>query len=173
MPDFPQYKPTWSATPYWDSRKDLPELRASSQNRPIPIKKDDPLAVMPTRGSSEAAGWDLYSCQPATVPAKGQCIIDTGICCAMPHGVYGRVAPRSGLAVKHQINVGVGVIDSDYRGRIKVLLQNMGDVPFDVKIGDRIAQIIFEPILLNELIEVKELPITHRNESGFGSTGTN
>ena len=83
------------------------------------------------------------------------------------------MAPRSGLSVKHQINVGAGVIDSDYRGRIKVLFQNTGDVPFDVKIGDRIAQIIFEPIILNKLIEVKELPVTTRNESGFGSTGTN
>ena len=90
----------------------------------------------------------------------------------MPRGVYGRIAPHSGLSVKHQINVGASVIDSDYRGRIKVLLQNMGDVPFDVKIGDRIAQIIFEPILLNKLIEVKDLPITNRNTSGFGSTGT-
>jgi dUTP pyrophosphatase len=78
------------------------------------------------------------------VPKRGQALISTGLAFAIPTGNYGRVAPRSGLAVKNSINVGAGVIDSDYRGEVKVLLFNHGDADFEISEGDRIAQLIIE-----------------------------
>lgn len=91
----------------------------------------------------------------------------------VPEGTYGRVAPRSGLAVKNFIDVGAGVIDQDYRGNVGVVLFNHADVPFEVKKGDRIAQLICEQILYPELIELDTLSETARGEGGFGSTGAN
>ena len=85
--------------------------------------------------------------------------------------MYGRIAPRSGLAVKHFLDVGAGVIDADYRGEVKVLLFNLSDADFEVKAEDRIAQIIIEKYTLTELVEVEELSETVRGEGGFGSTG--
>ena len=89
----------------------------------------------------------------------------------MPRGTYGRIAPRSGLAAKHGVDVGAGVIDADYRGEVKILLINHSDVKFDIKKGDRIAQLVLERISLAELNEVSELEETQRGQKGFGSTG--
>jgi dUTP pyrophosphatase len=77
---------------------------------------------LPTRGSSGAVGYDLYSCEDVTIPRGERALVGTGVAIVLPVGTYGRVAPRSGLAVKHGINVGAGVIDPDYTGEIKVLL---------------------------------------------------
>ena len=91
---------------------------------------------------------------------------------AIPEGNYGRIAPRSGLAAKHSIDVGAGVIDSDYRGEVKVLLFNLSDTDFEVKPGDRIAQLIIEKYTMTEIQEVEgKLDDTVRGEGGFGSTG--
>jgi dUTP pyrophosphatase len=92
---------------------------------------------------------------------------------AIPTGYYARVAPRSGLAVKNFIDVGAGVIDEDYRGDVKVLLFNFGETDFEVKIGDRIAQLLIEKILHAQIAEVneKQLTSTVRGSGGFGSTG--
>jgi dUTP pyrophosphatase len=90
---------------------------------------------------------------------------------SVPPGTYGRIAPRSGLALKYFIDVGAGVVDSDYRGPLKVVLFNHGEVPFIVKIGDRIAQLICEKIEYPELREVVSLKDTLRGNGGFGSTG--
>lgn len=92
---------------------------------------------------------------------------------AIPAGYYGRVAPRSGLAVKNFIDVGAGVIDEDYRGEVKVLLFNFGEQPFKVSPGDRIAQLLVEPVMQPRLEQVAEsaLDSTERGEGGFGSTG--
>lgn len=87
--------------------------------------------------------------------------------------VDGRIAPRSGLAVKHGISTGAGVIDADYRGQVKILLFNHGDKDFEVKEGDRIAQLILERIYTPEVVEVEELEESVRGAGGFGSTGTN
>lgn len=89
-----------------------------------------PLAKLPTRGSTLAAGYDLYSAEKAVLPRGGRKVIQTGICLAIPSGHYGRVAPRSGLASKHGIDTGAGVIDEDYRGLLGVLLFNFGDADF-------------------------------------------
>ena len=92
-----------------------------------------PLAKLPTRGSALAAGYDLYSAEKVVVPRGGRKVVQTGICLAIPTGHYGRVAPRSGLASKHGIDTGAGVIDEDYRGLLGVLLFNFGDADFTSK----------------------------------------
>ncbi|XP_060709805.1 deoxyuridine 5'-triphosphate nucleotidohydrolase-like isoform X1 [Hemiscyllium ocellatum] len=127
----------------------------------------------PSRGSERAAGFDLYSAYDCVVPARGKAVVKTDIQIAVPHGFYGRVAPRSGLAAKHFIDVGAGVIDEDYRGNVGVVLFNFGKEDFEVKKGDRIAQLICERICYPELEELKSLDETERGAGGFGSTGTN
>jgi len=129
-------------------------------------------AFTPTRGSSLAAGYDLYSAYEYTVPAGGKTVALTDIQIALPDGCYGRVAPRSGLAAKFFIDVGAGVIDQDYRGNVGVVLFNFGQEPFKVSKGDRIAQLILERIYIPDLQEVKNLDETDRGEGGFGSTGS-
>ena len=104
------------------------------------------------------------------IPPKG--LVSTGIRVAIPPSYYGRLAPRSGLALKHGIDVGAGVIDADYRGDVKVLLFNFGTEAFQVRKGDRIAQLIVEKISPDETMTVVDaLDDTVRDASGFGSTG--
>jgi len=131
-------------------------------------------AILPTRGSAGAAGYDLSSAKDVLVPARGKALCPTDLSVALPEGTYGRVAPRSGLAWKHSISTGAGVIDADYRGNVGVILFNHGDADFHVKQGDRVAQLILERIALAEVEEVPEgqdLDATARGEGGFGSTG--
>lgn len=113
---------------------------------PLQVKLLSSTARPPTRGSAHAAGYDLYASAAATVPARGRAMVETGISIAVPAGSYGRVAPRSGLASKHSIDTGAGVIDADYRGPVKVLLLNFGESDFAVEVGERIAQLIVERV---------------------------
>ncbi|GFT96515.1 deoxyuridine 5'-triphosphate nucleotidohydrolase, mitochondrial [Nephila pilipes] len=130
-------------------------------------------AIIPTKGSKLAAGYDLYSAYEYVVPPQGKVLAMTDIQVQVPPGHYGRVAPRSGLAVKNFIDVGAGVVDEDYRGNLGVVLFNFGSDPFKVNKGDRIAQFICEKISYPELEEVENLDETERGKGGFGSTGTN
>ncbi|NWU78182.1 DUT protein, partial [Onychorhynchus coronatus] len=130
-------------------------------------------AFAPSRGSARAAGYDLYSAYDCVIPPMEKAVVKTDIQIALPSGCYGRVAPRSGLAAKHFIDVGAGVIDEDYRGNVGVVLFNFGKETFEVKKGDRIAQLICERIYYPELEEVEALDDTDRGEGGFGSTGKN
>ncbi|XP_069882706.1 deoxyuridine 5'-triphosphate nucleotidohydrolase, mitochondrial isoform X2 [Dipodomys merriami] len=130
-------------------------------------------ATTPTRGSARAAGYDLYSAYDYTIPPMEKALVKTDIQIALPSGCYGRVAPRSGLAAKHFIDVGAGVIDEDYRGNVGVILFNFGKEKFEVKKGDRIAQLICEQIFYPEIEEVQVLDDTERGSGGFGSTGKN
>ncbi|XP_049536638.1 deoxyuridine 5'-triphosphate nucleotidohydrolase [Anopheles darlingi] len=130
-------------------------------------------AFAPTKGSAKAAGYDLRSAYDYTVPARGKLLVMTDIQVQVPEGCYGRVAPRSGLAVKNFIDVGAGVVDEDYRGNVGVVLFNHGEAAFEVKKGDRIAQFICEKIAYPELEELPSLTDTERGSGGFGSTGTN
>ena len=129
-------------------------------------------AAIPKRATEDAAGYDLASAEETVVPAKGKTVVKTGISIAIPEGCYGRIAPRSGLAVKNFIDVGAGVIDADYRGEVGVVLFNHSDEDFKVKQGDRIAQLILEKICTPQVKETVELPSTVRGSQGFGSTGT-
>jgi len=128
-------------------------------------------AVIPSRATSGSAGLDLSSCEDNEIPPRKWKAISTGISIRVPNDCYARIAPRSGLAYKFGIDVFAGVVDSDYSGEVKVILMNNGDEPYSIKVGDRIAQIIFEKIYTNELIEVDELDQTNRGTKGFGSSG--
>jgi dUTP pyrophosphatase len=112
----------------------------------VPFLKINENAKAPFRGSEFAAGADLHSAEDCIVPKKGKCLVSTALKVALPKGTYGRVAPRSGLAFKNQIDIGAGVVDEDYRGEVKVLLFNFGENDFNVKQGDRIAQLVCQEI---------------------------
>jgi len=129
-----------------------------------------PGAILPTRGTDGAAGYDLYAIEDVIINCFQFTLVSTGVSMAIPAGHYGRVAPRSGLAVKHGVMVGAGVIDSDYRGEVKVALATLNGV-YNIKAGDRIAQIIIEPIVTPELVQVDSLDDSERGDGGFGSTG--
>lgn len=145
----------------------------------LQVKRLHDKAILPKRGTPQAAGYDLSSCEEAVVPAKGRKLVKTGLAIAVPSGNYGRVAPRSGLALKNFIDTGAGVIDEDYRGECKntlkilvnILLFNHSDTDFQVNYGDRIAQLIIEKITHTEIVEVETLSDTERGAGGFGSTG--
>uniref|UniRef100_T1KU32 Deoxyuridine 5'-triphosphate nucleotidohydrolase n=1 Tax=Tetranychus urticae TaxID=32264 RepID=T1KU32_TETUR len=111
-------------------------------------------ARKPTRATNGSAGFDIYSSQNKTIPASGLSLLDTQLQIKLPPNTYGRIASRSGLTMKHSLHVGAGVIDEDYRGEIKVLMFNHGDKPYEVKKGDRIAQLIIQQILYPTLQEV-------------------
>lgn len=111
------------------------------------------------------------SAYDAVVPARGKALVKTDIQIDVPFGTYGRIAPRSGLAWKNSIDVGAGVIDQDYRGNVGVILFNHSDTDFDIKKGDRIAQLICERIVYPNLVHVDSLTETARGEGGLGSTG--
>ena len=136
------------------------------------VKKLSAHAVPPARASAGAAGYDLCAAYDAVVPANGgRALVKTDVAVAVPPGTYGRVAPRSGLALKSGIDVGAGVIDEDYRGNVGVILFNHGDADFAIKAGDRIAQLVLERIAVAEVVVVEDLDATERGAGGFGSTG--
>ena len=128
-------------------------------------------AALPKRSTDGAAGYDLCASQDCTIPAGGKGLVHTGLSISFPAGLYARIAPRSGLALKKFIDVGAGVVDSDYRGKVGVVLFNHGDQDFVVKMGDRIAQLILEKIDTPPVEEVQGLDNTVRGTGGFGSTG--
>ena len=139
----------------------------------VSVKKLDVDAHAPTKAHKDDAGWDLYSNQNAIVYPGEKTVIKTGIALAIPRGYYGRIAPRSGLAVKNGIDVLAGVVDAGYRNEIGVVLINHHtDNQFAITKGDRIAQIIFErvdPFNLEEVLEFFDN--TYRGMGGFGSSG--
>ena len=139
------------------------------------VEKMDPQAKVPTKGSVGSAGWDLYSFENKTIPPQSSAVFSTKIRVAMPPGTYGRIAPRSGLSVKHNLDVGAGVIDGDYQGEILVLLRNTGKNKYYVQAGDKIAQLILTKYYDTDLKvvgSVKDLfGSTKRGSDGFGSTG--
>ena len=141
----------------------------------IPVKKLHPDAILPTYGSAEAAGADLYAClEKAVVVQPGETAwIPTGLAMEIPKGCAGLVYARSGLACKKGLAPAnkVGVIDSDYRGPITVVLHNHGSESQTIAHGERIAQIIITPVLTPAYEVVEELSDTGRGQGGFGSTG--
>jgi len=138
----------------------------------INVKKLSENATIPTQGTNFAAGYDLYAAEDAVVVCGTRKLIKTNLSMEITPGYYGRIAPRSGLAYKNGIDVLAGVIDSDYRGDIGVILYNTdANIDFNVKKGDRIAQIIFEACYIATLNNVENLDNTLRQAGGFGSTG--
>ena len=141
----------------------------------IRVKKLSPKAILPAYGSAEAAGADLYAClDEALVIEAGETVfIPTGIALEVPKGCAGLVYARSGLACKRGLAPAnkVGVIDSDYRGEIKVALHNHGRQAQTVNPGERVAQLLITPVLTPAYEEAEELTDTERGACGFGSTG--
>ena len=141
----------------------------------IHVKKLSPNAILPTYGSAEAAGADLYACLDAevTVLPGETAWISTGIALEVPKGCAGLIYARSSLGVKRGLAPAnkVGVIDSDYRGEIRVVLLNHSSQPQTVQPGERIAQLVITPVLTPEYILADELTDTDRGVGGFGSTG--
>jgi dUTP pyrophosphatase len=142
-------------------------------------------AILPVRATQGAVGYDLAAClvDEAGAPrgpfaiaggviATGQrALVPTGLAIALPPETYGRIGPRSGLAVKHGIDVAAGIVDLDFRGEVGVVLVNNGKQPFHVEHGARIGQLVIERIALPDVVETDELPETQRGVGGFGSTG--
>ncbi len=149
----------------------------------LKVRLVDQRAQMPTKGSLTAAGYDLYALEDTVIPATGHTdlahdkiavgrgSVRTGIAIGLPHATYGRISPRSGLAVKHGIDVLAGVVDEGYTGEVIVLLANLTSEAFQIKAGDRVAQLVVERIALCEIEECSELGETDRGAGGFGSTG--
>lgn len=137
----------------------------------LEFMKLHPAARLPTRGSKFSAGLDLYSIERVTIPARGRAVVRTGLSVAVPHGFYGRVAPRSGLAIEHGLDVLAGVIDSDYRGELMCALANHGDEAIEIEAGMRMAQLVIEAIITPEPVWSEDLSATERGAGGLGSTG--
>ena len=141
----------------------------------IAVKKLRQGAMLPTFGSKEAAGADLYACldECVTIEPGGTAFIPTGLAMELPQGYVGLIYARSGLACKRGLAPAnkVGVIDSDYRGEFIVALHNHGEQPQTISHGERIAQLVVAPILLPEYVETASLSDTQRGKGGFGSTG--
>ena len=126
---------------------------------------------IPTYSHPGDAGADIKASEPSIVPARGKALISTGLSIELPEDHVGLIWPRSGLAVKHSIDCGAGVIDAKYRGEIKVLLFNHSDKNFAIEPGDRIAQLLVQKIESINFLSVENLDETERNFGGFGSTG--
>ena len=145
------------------------------QTMPVYIKKLKAQAAMPSYGSAEAAGADLYACLETAVEiaAGGTAMIPTGLAMELPEGTVGLVYARSGLASKKGLAPAnqVGVIDSDYRGEVMVALHNHSAQAAVVEPGERIAQLVVAPVLRAAFAEADALSDTVRGEGGFGSTG--
>ena len=137
----------------------------------INLKKVEPHAKIPTRANQSDAGWDLYSLVTRSISPSQRVTIRTGISLQIPEEYVGLIWPRSGMSVKNGIDVLAGVVDSGYRGEIKVCLLNTSREWMDIKEGDRIAQILFQEVPHFQLQEVDILQNSDRGEGGFGSSG--
>lgn len=150
----------------------LSPFAGARRNSNLLVKREVAEAILPSRQSTEAAGYDLFSVEDITDLQPGSRIcVSTGISIEVPAGHYGRIAPRSGLAVKNGIQVGAGVVDSDYRGIVRILLFNQGSEPVNLPAGSRVAQLIIERIYNPDVVEITEHTTTDRGTCGFGSTG--
>ena len=146
------------------------------------VKLVEPGARAPTKMTAGSAGFDLYASEIAEVPPTrcgpngqaevGRALVSTGLVLELPPGTVGRVASRSGLSVKANIEAGAGWIDSDYRGTVKVELKNFSSKAYKVNPGDRIAQLVVLPVVEVEITVVADVRQTTRGGRGFGSTGS-
>lgn len=139
----------------------------------IYIQKIEPDAKLPNLAYKGDAGIDLFSVEDVEISSMENKAVRTGIKIAIPEGYAGFVWDKSGLALNNQLKTMAGVIDSGYRGEVKVVLFNLGKETYKVLKGSKIAQLVIIPIINYELEEVEKLDETHRGEKGFGSSGLN
>lgn len=139
----------------------------------ILLKRLDPELPIPGHAHPGDGGVDLHAAEAATLAPGERAVVPTGISVAIPDGYAGFVLPRSGLAARQGVSIvnAPGLVDSGYRGEIKVILVNLGDERVDISRGDRIAQLVVMAVATQEFEEVDELPDSRRGEGGFGSTG--
>ncbi len=137
----------------------------------IKIKKLKDNAIIPKSMHKGDAALDIYSCIDINIQPGERVLIDTGISMAIPQGYFGNIRDRSGLAVKHGLHTMAGVVDSNYRGEIKIVIINLSKEEYSVKQGDRVAQMIIQEV--NEIVleEVEDLDSTERGGGGFGDSG--
>lgn len=151
-------------------------LKSISVYSDINIKKLNSLAKIPTQGSSDAAGYDLYAATDYTIEIQPHATvkIGTGLCVELPKGTFAAIFPRSGIATKRGLRPAncIGVIDADYRGQIIVALHNDTNEVQKIEPRERIAQMILLPFIQMNFNEVEELSDTKRGDGGFGSSGT-
>lgn len=141
---------------------------------PVKFKTLTNTAIIPERATSGAAGYDIYSDETLTLEGGGQAKISTGWAMEVPEGYYAEIRPRSGLAATHGVDTLAGVIDSDYRGEVKVLLiKHNKDFGLIIEKGTRIAQLVFRKHETPNVMLVDELGDSSRGAGGFGSTGEN
>lgn len=140
----------------------------------IEVIRHDPALALPAYARAGDAGLDLLAAATVTLPPGGRELVPTGLRVAIPEGYAGLVLPRSGLALRDGVTVlnAPGLIDSGYRGEIGVLLINHGTEPVSLGRGERIAQLVIQPVARATLVEVRELEGSQRGTGGFGSTGT-
>jgi dUTP pyrophosphatase len=128
-------------------------------------------AKLPKRNHPFDAGLDLFCIQSVTIYPGQSALLPSGLSVAIPEGMGGFIWPRSGLAINNSLDTLAGLIDATYRGELKISLINHGERPVEFKVGDRIAQLVIQPVELLEPIEVRELDETERGAKGFGSSG--
>ncbi|MEE8497585.1 MAG: dUTP diphosphatase [Acidimicrobiia bacterium] len=140
----------------------------------IPLKRLDPELPIPAQAHPGDGGVDLHAAVAISLAPGERSLVPTGVAVAIPAGFAGLVTPRSGLAVSSGIGIvnAPGLVDSGYRGELKVILVNHGAETVDIRRGDRIAQLVVVAVEAQELVEVEELPPSRRGEDGFGSTGS-
>ncbi|HIH12989.1 TPA: dUTP diphosphatase [Candidatus Woesearchaeota archaeon] len=136
----------------------------------IKIKKLSPSAILPCYAHPHDAGMDLFTCERLTLLPGERKLVLTGIAMAIPSGYVGLIWDKSGMAAKGLKTMG-GVIDSGYRGEIKIVVHNLSDQSFTFEAGTKVAQMLIQPVEQKKLLEVEELEDTSRGEGGFGSTG--
>ena len=140
----------------------------------VEFKRLTPEARAPARAHEHDAGCDLFASEPCRIEPGGRASVGTGLAVAVPEGHAGLVLPRSGLAARHGIALvnAPGLIDAGYRGELRVLLLNTdSSEPFEIRPGDRIAQLVIAPVAETEFVEASELSETARGTAGFGSSG--
>ena len=131
----------------------------------------DPQAQPPLKAEPGSAGYDIHSMVDTVLEPRRRACIPTGVSVEVDKWHYVRIAPRSGLSVKKNIDIGAGVVDSSYRGEIKVVMVNNSDIPIDITKGDRIAQLVIERCANPKVEIVKKLSSSERGTGGWGSTG--
>jgi dUTP pyrophosphatase len=145
----------------------------SEQIPTLIVSKLSTIAIIPKRGSSYAAGLDLYTPTSGVVEPGQRLLVKLDIAIELPQGTFGHILPRSGLALKNGIHIGAGVVDEDYRGNVGVLLFNLGNEPYVFNAGDRIAQLVVKPYVRVDVFEndTHALSESERGSGGFGSSG--
>lgn len=156
-----------------DIAKELEELFPSISGEKLMVHKVHPKAILPTRATEKSAGLDLYSCEKVTIASGNRGIVNTGLRIMIPEGYYGRIADRSGLALVYGLRTAGGVIDSDYRGCLMIIIFNQGKCDFVIEPKLKIAQLVIEKICFPSVVECTELPSSERGANGFGSSDRN